>query len=94
MSYLNVSERELVDYQHFTATPTSGALGATIEGIDLNTELSEDAFNELYQAFLEFKVLFFRNQAMTPEQHIDFSRRFGSLERLERPKTAHGLIWR
>lgn len=77
MSYQFFSERDESDYRHFTIAPASGALGAVVSGIDLNTELSDSAFNELYSAFLEFKVLFFRGQPMTPQQHIAFARRFG-----------------
>ena len=31
-------------------------------------------------ALLAYKVVFFRDQSMTPEQHIAFARRFGPLE--------------
>ena len=80
MSYQFSTERDLPTFQNFTATPASGALGAYIEGIDLNNGLTETAFAELYAAFLEYKVLFFRNQPMTPEQHLAFARRFGLIQ--------------
>ncbi|ARN73225.1 TauD/TfdA family dioxygenase [Oceanicoccus sagamiensis] len=77
MSYQFFSEREEVQYQHFSIVPASGALGGIVSGIDLNTQLTDAAFKEIYSAFLDFKVLFFYDQAMTPEQHITFARRFG-----------------
>ncbi|WP_101759924.1 TauD/TfdA family dioxygenase [Oceanicoccus sp. KOV_DT_Chl] len=80
MSYQFSTERELPRFQHFTATPAAGALGAYIEGIDLNTELSDAAFTELYAAFLEYKVIFFRNQPMTEDQHLTLARRFGLIQ--------------
>jgi len=76
MSYQFSVERELTDYRNFKAIPASGALGAYIEDINLN-DLSDDAFVELKEAFLEFKVLFFREQPMTEEQHVAFARRWG-----------------
>jgi alpha-ketoglutarate-dependent taurine dioxygenase len=76
MSYQFSVERELTDYRNFKAIPASGALGAYIEDINLN-DLSDDAFVELKEAFLEFKVLFFRDQPMTEEQHVAFACRKG-----------------
>ncbi len=76
MSYQFTTERELKNYKNFKAIPASGALGAYIEGIDLN-DLSDDAFAELKDAFLEFKVLFFCNQPMDKDQHVAFARQWG-----------------
>jgi taurine dioxygenase len=42
--------------------------------------MSETEFGEIYQAFLEHHVLLFRDQGITREQHIAFSRRFGELD--------------
>jgi taurine dioxygenase len=77
MSYQFYSQREPTNFKHFTVTPVSGSLGGLIEGLDLTTNLSDEAFNELNSAFLEFKVLFFRKQPMTPAQHLAFAKRFG-----------------
>jgi taurine dioxygenase len=43
--------------------------------------MSETFFGEIYQAFLQHGILLFRNQNITREQHIEFSRRFGPLDR-------------
>ncbi len=59
--------------------PCSGALGAEIFGVDLSGELSEDTFEEIHRAFVEYHVIFFRDQHLTPEQHKRFGRRFGPL---------------
>lgn len=60
--------------------PISGALGAEIEGVDLAGDLSNEAFDQVHQAFLDHHVIFFRDQhGLTPEKHKAFGRRFGTL---------------
>ena len=59
----------------------SNALGAEIRDIDVSKPMSEGAFGEIYQAFLNYGILLLRNQDITREQHIEFSRRFGELDR-------------
>ena len=60
--------------------PTGAALGAEITGVDLSRELDEGSFRRIVDALHEHEVIFFRDQELTPEQHIAFSRRFGELE--------------
>ena len=55
-------------------------LGAEISGVDLSKELHADTFAEVAKAFFDNEVVFFRNQKITPEQQIAFTRRFGTLE--------------
>ena len=54
----------------------SGALGAEISGIDL-TDVSDENFRKINNLLLEHKVIFFRDQDMTPEEQITFVSRFG-----------------
>jgi taurine dioxygenase len=60
--------------------PTRAALGAEIKDIDLSRDIDERTFKSIVDALHEFEVVFFRDQDLTPEQHIAFSRRFGELE--------------
>ena len=60
--------------------PTGAALGAEILDVDLSQEIDHATFNDIVAAFHEHEVVFFRDQKLTPEQHIAFSRRFGELE--------------
>jgi len=55
------------------------ALGAEIHGVDLSREVAEDQFDEIRQAFAEFSVIFFRDQHLTPDQHIAFASRWGEI---------------
>lgn len=61
-------------------SPLTPRIGAEIEGIDLGGELSDEDIAEVYRALLTYKVIFFRDQDITEEQHIAFARRFGDLE--------------
>ncbi len=63
--------------------PLAYALGAEICGIDVSRNLSEHEFGDIYRAFLEHGVLLLRSQNITREQHIEFSRRFGELDKHE-----------
>jgi taurine dioxygenase len=55
-------------------------LGAEIIGLDLSRPLDDDVFAAVRQAYLDSEgVLILRDQRITPEQHIAFSRRFGPL---------------
>jgi taurine dioxygenase len=60
--------------------PTGHALGAEISGVDLSRDIDEATFQKIVDALHEHEVVFFRNQSLTPEQHVAFSRRFGELE--------------
>lgn len=53
--------------------------GAEVSGIDLSQPLSDTQVTDLEQALAEHCVLFFRDQAMTPEQQKHLGQRFGEL---------------
>ena len=59
--------------------PTGGGVGAFVEGIDLAEKLSDNLTGNLRSALGEYGVLFFRDQAITPEQHIAFAKGFAPI---------------
>ncbi|MBC7779674.1 MAG: TauD/TfdA family dioxygenase [Proteobacteria bacterium] len=61
--------------------PLSYALGAEVLDVDLSRPLTESRFGEIYRAFLDHGILLLRGQKISREQHIEFSRRFGELDR-------------
>lgn len=63
----------------FEVRPTSGALGAELLGIDLSQRLDDAMAAEIRAAFNQYGVIFFRDQRLTPEQHIALAGRLGSI---------------
>jgi taurine dioxygenase len=64
--------------QYIKVNPIAGTLGAEVEGANL-AHLGDAAFAEVRAAFLQYQVLFFRNQDLTRDSHKAFARRFGAL---------------
>src|SRR5947209_7735659 len=59
--------------------PTGQALGAEVRGIDLR-ELGEAAFARLLQAWHQHSVVLIREQTLSDQELIAFSRRLGDLD--------------
>jgi taurine dioxygenase len=69
----------------------SDPLGAEVTGIDL-AQLDDQTFDSIHEAFLEHQVLVFRDQVLSPDAQIAFSKRFGPIEsRPNRPFTIEGV---
>ena len=65
------------NYKFIDAKPFAPNLGADIYGVDLSKPIPEEQFVEIHQAFLDYQVLFFKNQGVIPpDQHILFGKRF------------------
>ena len=59
--------------------PLSHAVGVEILGVDIASDLDDATIAAIRQALVENCVILFRDQDLTHEQHIAFSRRFGEL---------------
>jgi taurine dioxygenase len=57
--------------------PSTALIGAEVTGLDLRQELDAATVVRLREALLKYKVLFFRDQPITDEEQIRFSRYFG-----------------
>jgi taurine dioxygenase len=66
-------------YKTIQALPLTPALGAEISGIDIAAGVDDEQFAELRRAFVDFGVIFLRDQDITPEQHIAFAERWGKI---------------
>ena len=59
--------------------PLAGAVGAEIRGLDLARPLADEDVGTVRAALFEHGVVLFRDQHLTPEQHIAFAGRFGPI---------------
>ncbi len=57
---------------------TSGGCGAEVLGVDLR-QLTNSQMEAVRQAYADHGVIFFRDQNLTPEDHIAFARRWGDI---------------
>ncbi len=62
-----------------TVTPLEH-VGVEVSGFDINAPLTESIKAELKSLWYEHAILVFRDQDISPEKQIEFSRIFGSLE--------------
>ena len=72
-------------------TPLSQHIGADIAGVDLSQPLGDADFEAIFQAWIAHEVLRFRGQSLTKENLLDFSRRFGELDKA--PINIKGEPW-
>jgi len=70
-----------------TVTPLNAAVGAEISGVNL-AQLSDAEFKQIEQAWNRYSALLFRDQKLTDDHLLSFSRRFGELD--PPPNQEHG----
>jgi taurine dioxygenase len=72
---------EATRYARFEARPVTGSFGALIDGVQVADAIGDDAlFGEIRDAWIRYQLLFFLDQALTPEQHLALGRRFGTIQ--------------
>src|SRR5439155_1653639 len=64
--------------------PAAPVFGAEISGVDIGKLVSDESrsnrqMDEIHRALAENLVIFFRDQHISPEQHLAFGRKFGEL---------------
>jgi len=59
--------------------PLSGTIGAEIRNVDLHHALDADTLGAVRQALLDYKVIFFPGQHLSPEEHKAFAASFGEI---------------
>lgn len=59
--------------------PLSDVCGAEVTGFDCGADIDQAHFQAIRAAFNDHSVLIFRDQHLTPEQHIGFSRLWGDI---------------
>ncbi|MGE0223158.1 MAG: TauD/TfdA dioxygenase family protein [Acetobacteraceae bacterium] len=64
-----------------TIRPLSPGIAAEVIGLDLRTPLQPSVIRLIQDAFVRYHVLCFREQHLSPDEQIAFSKQFGTLER-------------
>lgn len=64
----------------FKVNRLSPSIGAELLDIDLGQSLEPEIYKKIYNALLVYKVIFFRNQNISTEEHLNFAKHFGELE--------------
>ena len=82
------------DYTTIEVTPLSPSIGAELSGVDIAAGISAKQFAEIQRAFIDHGVIFFRDQDLSPDQHIEFARCWGEINvnRFFQPVESHPLI--
>mgnify|MGYP000252797784 CR=1 FL=1 len=73
------SAEDQAPYSTITVSKVTPIIGAEIGGISLASPPSNQQLDEIHRALAENLVIFFRDQAITPDQHLAFGRLFGEL---------------
>jgi len=69
-------------FDRFDVAPVTGTFGATINGLQIADTIEDDGlFDELYRAWVSYQVLFFRDQELSPEQHLKLGEKFGEIQK-------------
>ena len=66
-------------YETIVVKPLTPAIGAEISGIDLATEISNECFAEIREAWHKHLVIFFRDQELAPNSLVRVAKRFGEI---------------
>lgn len=66
-------------YETITVTPVTPHIGAEIGNVDLTKPLPNQQVEELHKAFIQYQVIFFRDQKISFDDQIRFARHFGPL---------------
>ena len=64
----------------FKVEAITPVIGASISGISLNQDLKSDTVEKIYNALIKYQVIFFREQDLTPESHLQLAKRFGDID--------------
>lgn len=75
-----LNERRTVLRAELTIRPLCGAFGAEIVGVDLSRPVDDALHERIHALFLERELLLFRDQSLSPADHVALGRRFGEVQ--------------
>jgi len=65
------------EYKHITVNPISLHIGAVISNVNLKKPLEQEVVKEIRKAWVDWKVVFFKDQHLSHSEHISFAKNFG-----------------
>ena len=68
------------NYQHINVDSSLGPVGAEISGVDLSKALAPEVVAEIHRAWLDYHVVFFHDQDLSPSAQAHFASNFGELD--------------
>ena len=69
-----------IDYDRFVVKPLTPFFGAEISGLSVN-ELDDEGIKRVHEAWMDWKVLVFRNQDINSDEQLAFALNFGEVDR-------------
>ena len=66
-------------YKTISIEPIAGSCGAEVSGVNLAKPINRKTFTEIYEAWLTYQVLFFRDQKLTSDQYLKFAKKWGGI---------------
>src|SRR3977135_508575 len=69
----------IMTYETVEVRKLTGGCGAEVLGVDV-ASMSNRQWDAVQRALSELGVVFFRDQKLTPDQHIEFARRWGPID--------------
>ena len=75
----------------FEVKPIAAALGAELHGVDLCQDLSEEVYAEIRRLLVEYQVIFFRDQDISPAHHKELAESFGPVQTHPAYETVDGF---
>ena len=66
-------------YKTISIEPIAGSCGAEVSGVNIAKPINRKTFTEIYEAWLAYQVLFFRDQKLTSDQYLKFAKKWGGI---------------
>jgi len=67
-------------HKHIKVIPLAPTFTAEIQNVDFSKPISDEVFQEILAAWSQYGIIVFRKTGLTPDAHIEFSRKFGELD--------------
>ncbi len=74
---------EARQYRSIKVKPLTGSFGALINDVQIVDALTDaNLFADIHQAWLDYQVVFFRDQVLTPDQQLELGQKFGDIQKM------------